>query len=220
MPKPKSKEKPGKKSGLHRKQTGRSALVHRSQVNPAPYNPRLMDEAQRAELDASLHRHGLVIPLVWNKKTGNLVGGHQRLEWLDLKHPGLDYELTVSVVNLEIPAEKRLNILLNNQAAQGSFHIESLCSIIKETGFEGTAFNAETIRTLVPVEMADNIFGTPEIPEPLRVKTIEAQKRHIILVFQNRQGADDFSRLLGFDPEDYCMDGYRLRTVIEDLYPM
>ena len=51
-----------------------------SKVNPAPYNPRIdlqPEDPEYKKLEKSIEEFGLVQLLVWNKRTGNLVGGHQ-----------------------------------------------------------------------------------------------------------------------------------------------
>ncbi len=59
-------------------------------INPASYNPRKdlkPDDPEYQKLVRSLDEFGCVQPLVWNKQTGNLVGGHQRLKVIkDLGH--------------------------------------------------------------------------------------------------------------------------------------
>jgi hypothetical protein len=69
----------------------------------------------------------LVEPLVWNKQTGNLVGGHQRLKVL--KEQGVK-EVEVSVVDLEPTKEKALNIALNK--AQGEWDFPKLKDLLQE----------------------------------------------------------------------------------------
>lgn len=84
-----------------------------SAVNPAPYNPRKdlkPGDAEYEKLKRSIDHWDLVEPLVWNERTGNLVGGHQRLKILKARG---DTEVDVSVVNLSENDEKALNIALN-----------------------------------------------------------------------------------------------------------
>src|SRR5919199_1967590 len=93
---------------------------------PAPYNPRKVlqptDPAYR-KLRASLREFGLVEPLVWNERTGHVVGGHARLAIL--KATGVT-EVPVSVVNLDDAREKALNVVLNNQEAQSRYDPDRL----------------------------------------------------------------------------------------------
>ncbi len=50
-----------------------------------------------AEKPKSITEFDLVEPLVWNKRSGNLIGGHQRLKILQERG---DAEVEVSVVDL------------------------------------------------------------------------------------------------------------------------
>jgi len=83
------------------------------QINPAPYNPRLdlqPGDQEYEKLLKSIENFGYVEPLVWNKRTGTLVSGHQRFKILIAK----DYkEVDVSVVDLPLDKEKVLNLALN-----------------------------------------------------------------------------------------------------------
>jgi hypothetical protein len=51
---------------------------------PAPYNPRTISSEALAGLRGSVERFGLVEPVVWNRRTGRVVGGHQRLKVLQV----------------------------------------------------------------------------------------------------------------------------------------
>src|ERR1043166_155288 len=75
--------------------------VHRSQIKEVAWNPRDMNDEERRLLAQSLKKFGLVTLLCWNKRSGNLVGGHQRLVELDKRMGSKDYRLTVNVVDLE-----------------------------------------------------------------------------------------------------------------------
>lgn len=82
-------------------------------VNPVPYNPRVELQPGDPEweaIDASLDEFGQVQGLVWNKRSGNLVAGHQRINVM--KHRGRD-KAHFTVVDLDPDAEKRLNLILN-----------------------------------------------------------------------------------------------------------
>jgi len=65
------------------------------------------------KLKSSLLEFGIAESLTWNKRTGNLVGGHQRLRVLiaEFEIPG--NKIDVCVVDLPLTKEKALNIALN-----------------------------------------------------------------------------------------------------------
>ena len=121
-------------------------------LTPAPYNPRRplspSSPAYR-KLKAGLSAFGLVEPLVWNEVTGRVVGGHTRLRIL--KELGVT-EVPVSVVRLSDAREKALNVLLNNQEAQGRYEPAKLCELLTELEdlpeLPLTGFDASTLSTL------------------------------------------------------------------------
>lgn len=80
---------------------------------PADYNPRRNlkpGDAEYEKLKRSLEQFGYVEPVIWNKRTGRVVGGHQRLKVLiDI---GIA-EVECVVVDLDEENEKALNVALN-----------------------------------------------------------------------------------------------------------
>ncbi|WP_142445528.1 site-specific DNA-methyltransferase [Escherichia coli] len=89
-----------------------------SELHPAEYNPRVelkpgMEEYEK--LKQSILEFGFVDPPIFNKRTGNLVGGHQRVSVA--KDLGIG-EIEVSIVDLPIEKEKALNIALNKISGQ------------------------------------------------------------------------------------------------------
>jgi ParB-like chromosome segregation protein Spo0J len=89
-----------------------------SDLHPAPYNPRTIDPEAMAGLRRSVKEFGLVEPIVWNRQTSRVVGGHQRLQ--ALSEMGVQ-ETPVVVVDLDETREKALNLALNNPAITGEF---------------------------------------------------------------------------------------------------
>lgn len=100
------------------------------EIKPAPYNPRRPlqpGDPMYEALARSLDEFGLVEPLVWNRRTGHLVGGHQRLRVL--LERGVK-EVDVSVVDLPLEKEKALNVALNK--IQGEWDEEILAMLLRE----------------------------------------------------------------------------------------
>ena len=99
------------------------------QLNEAAYNPRIPLEPGMPEwekLRNSIVQFGNVEPIVWNKRTGNVVGGHQRLKVLK----SLGYEaVPCSIVDLSEEDEKLLNVALNKINGQWDYEkLEELLS--------------------------------------------------------------------------------------------
>ena len=105
-------------------------VVAISELNPAPYNPRVdlkPGDPEYEKLKRSMESFGYVEPLVWNERTGTLVSGHQRLKIL--KEQGTK-SVKVSVVDLPIEKEKALNIALNK--IEGRWDEDLLANLLQE----------------------------------------------------------------------------------------
>ena len=132
--------------GVSRFQSFTTETIHRSAFKNAPYNPRYLSERARVKLKESLQRVGLVQPIVWNRRTGNIVGGHQRLKQIDALEGKQDYSLTVAVLDVDEKRERELNVLLNNQEVAGEWDMEKLKALLQEevdllnTGFDQAEF--------------------------------------------------------------------------------
>ena len=90
---------------------------------PAPYNPRQSTAKQEKHLKESLEKFGLVEPIIFNKQTGYIVGGHFRVR--ELKKLGIK-EIECVIVDLNEADEKELNIRLN--ANTGSWDWDTLAN--------------------------------------------------------------------------------------------
>ncbi len=99
-------------------------------IKRAKHNPRkLLKPGDPAydRLRKAVETFGLVEPLVWNKRSGNLVGGHQRLSIIEARG---DSTVEVSVVDLTDRDEKALNLALNKHAGEWDF--ASLADMLQE----------------------------------------------------------------------------------------
>jgi hypothetical protein len=103
--------------------------IKRLQIDFAAYNPRRISEGNKKRLKKSLKEFGLVQDPIWNKRTGRLVGGHQRVEIMDSEARGKNFEIDVKVVDLDDKAEAKLNVLLNNTSAMGEFDFDAIKSL-------------------------------------------------------------------------------------------
>jgi hypothetical protein len=112
--------------------------VKLTDLKPAAYNPRVIAKDAYEGLGNSLNRFGLLSLIIWNKRTGNIVGGHQRYK--QLVEMGVT-ETDVVVVNLDDNDEVALNISLNNPAMRGDFTKEVIDLLRKSEVQIGNAFN-------------------------------------------------------------------------------
>jgi len=108
-----------------------------AKLNPAAYNPRKdlkPGDKEYEKLKRSIAEFGYVEPIIWNKTTGNVVGGHQRLKvLLDLGQTEID----CVIVELDEKREKALNLALNK--IQGDWDETKLASLMAE--FDASTFD-------------------------------------------------------------------------------
>ena len=120
-----------------------------TRLNPAAYNPRKdlqPGDPEYQKLARSMTKFGCVEPIIWNERTGNVVGGHQRLKVLIAAG---ETEMDVSVVNLPEEDEKALNLALNKIA--GVWDDEALSQLLQELA--ETAGIDETLTGFDPGEL-------------------------------------------------------------------
>lgn len=119
------------------------------ELNPAPYNPRQISDEQMERLKNSITEFSLVEPIIWNRQTGHIVGGHQRYQVL--KSLGVN-QTQVVVVDLSPSREKALNLALNR--IHGDWDLEKLKDVIIDidTGefpIELTGFDYDELKELI-----------------------------------------------------------------------
>lgn len=179
------------------------------QINPAPYNPRVdlkPGDNEYEKLKASIETYGYIEPLVWNKRTGTLVSGHQRFKVLLAKGVSA---VDVSVVDLPVPKEKALNLALNKIA--GRWDEEKLANLLEELtnipdfNIELTGFDLPEISSLFDSqnEAEEDNFNTDEVAQSIE-KPI-TQKGDLIELGKHRifcgdsSNSSDLKKLIGKD---------------------
>jgi len=128
-------------------------------LNAAVYNPRKdlkPGDKEYDKLAKSIAEFDYIDPVIWNKRSGNIVGGHQRLKIL--KAQGLT-ELDVSVVDLDDVKEKALNLALNKTG--GDWDLPKLSDLLLELDvgdidIEITGFDADELEALLVDVPEDN----------------------------------------------------------------
>lgn len=138
--------------------------IKRSQIKFADYNPRVIDEGNQKKLVKAIRENGLIEPLVWNKRTGVLVGGHQRLTAADKIYRKKDYEVPVAIIDVDEKTEKKLNVQLNNPSMQGDWDLGILADLSQDVSFEDMGFDKADIDFMYDgeIDFEGNIVDDPQ----------------------------------------------------------
>lgn len=183
-----------------------------AELHPAEYNPRKAlkpGDAEYEKLKRSLSEFGFVEPLIWNRTTGNVVGGHQRLTVLaDLGYT----EAECVVVELDEHKEKALNVALNK--IQGAWDTDKLAALLSDldasaydvtlTGFDSTEID-ELMNQFYAKEAVEDQFDADAESEAIKAKGAITKPGDIwqlgshLLMCGDSGSAEDFAKLLKGD---------------------
>jgi hypothetical protein len=106
----------------------------------APDNPREIDSANLEGLGYTMAEFGDLSGITWNRRTGELTTGHQRMErleaagartWVEvsddagyIEHPRTGERFTIRIVDWDRQKQLAANIIANNPHLQGQFTTE------------------------------------------------------------------------------------------------
>ncbi|EAE5213426.1 DNA modification methylase [Listeria monocytogenes] len=134
--------------------------INLEQLIPADYNPRKdlqPGDSEYEKIKRSLEEFGYVDPVIWNKTTGRVVGGHQRLKVLASMGRT---EVECVVVELNEEKEKALNVALNK--ISGNWDKEKLAVLMTDLDAADfdvslTGFDAAEIDDLFKDTLRDGV---------------------------------------------------------------
>ena len=142
--------------------------VKLSELKDSKYNPRKISKEELQRLEDSMDKFGYVEPIVWNEKTGNIVGGHQRLKILSKKLTSED-TIEVVVVNLDEYQEKALNLALNKITGEwDEDKLSELLALIKQQDedlLKFTGFSEQEYSKLIGQIGQEDNFEIPKEPK-------------------------------------------------------
>jgi hypothetical protein len=196
-------------------------------LQEAPYNPRTITQAQFDGLKMSLDEYGDISGITWNKRTGFLVSGHQRVRALveaygeagvEVTAHGLstpDHVFPIRVVDWDSTQERLANIAANSTDISGQFDYEALSAQLKELELEGIDLSLaglmpETLEPLLAAEWtslpssseeSDTDEGNGSIEEHWEgmpeYENEDVAFRSVIVHFRCQKDVQDFENLLG-----------------------
>jgi site-specific DNA-methyltransferase (adenine-specific) len=177
----------------------------------APYNPRRIAPEQLAALRRSLRTFGVVEPVVANRRSGRIVGGHQRVRAAEAE--GIE-TLPVVWVDLDETGERQLNLALNR--ISGEWDEEKLGALLLELSEAGadialTGFDDSELQKIL-AELRRAQRGDPDdVPEPPAVPVSKPGDLYVLgkhrLLCGDTTNAADVKRL---------MDGSKADALLTD----
>lgn len=216
-------------SEISKYQKFEAKTINRSEIKNADYNPRKIGEAEAKLLKKSLKTHGLVDTLIFNRQTGNLVGGHQRLAQLDSLENGTDYALTVSVIDVPLKKEKEINLMLNNPNAQGEYNFEMVKDLLVDLDLESTGFT-EFDLSLMGIEqdleeitkeeksreqIEADIAKVKEAKQKSKDKNVGHGENYAVITFSSIEAKESFMDAIGYEVDERYIKGEMLLQKIK-----
>lgn len=140
-------------------------------IHPNPMNPRVELRPGMPlydKLKQSILGNSYLDPIIWNKRSGYIVAGHQRYAVLrDIAEESNQEIKEIPVIVVDLPEDKERTFLLASNKVQGIWDTEKLARLFQEMedeDFEFTGFDDFEIASLVgesdeDVDMDDdNVF--------------------------------------------------------------
>ena len=168
-------------------------------LRPSDYNPRQISDSQLLMLKNSLEEFGDLSGIVVNRKTGNIVGGHQRIKVLDPSWPIFKEEFTdktgtVALGWIETPKgrliyrevhwpekkEKMANLAANKHG--GDWDTPKLKDLLKDLN---DGINDMNLTGFTGKEIDDLIGKEEEKPEVEFTEELLEEHNYIVLYFDN-----------------------------------
>src|SRR5690625_5272052 len=186
------------------------------QLIPADYNPRKdlqPGDSEYEKIKRSLEEFGYVDPVIWNKATGRVVGGHQRLKVLASMGRT---EVECVVVELDEEKEKALNVALNK--ISGDWDKEKLAVLMTDLDAADydvslTGFDAAEIDDLFKDTLRDGVEDDDfDVDEELQNPPITMQG-DIWLLGRHRLVCGDSTKKETFDK---LMEDKKANLVVTD----
>lgn len=165
----------------------------------APYNPRKISEQQMKALKLSIEKNGLVNPIIWNKKTGFVVGGNQRLAALI----DLEYEKTwVAVIDVSEEREKAINLALNKISGDWDYEmLKDMFQSISEDDWEMTGFQPSEISILNADDLDFDLSDFKETAQEMEGQAKDIRGYIVYLTFSEKEEANRWLEENGFEEQ-------------------
>lgn len=220
-------------------------IIKRSQINFAPYNPKIHSPEAIKEQKRNFERVGFLGGIVWNSTTGNLVSGHKRIMAYDnhYKYDGTnDYDVKVKKVEFDLKTEKEQNIYMDNHNTNTQQDLDLLAEMLPDIDYKSAGLTDADLQiigvdylleTEGEKDLADSL---EEMMQPQKLSQAEkvahnkemkagvlkdAQKKaedlnaYVMITFDSLDSKIDFMNRFGFDEYAKSIKGELFNDMIE-----
>lgn len=178
------------------------------ELQTSNYNPRKWDEFAISQLKESVHRFGLVDPIIVNfapNRKNIVIGGHFRLKVA--KDLGFT-EIPVIYINIpDIEKEKELNLRLNKNTGEWDW---GLLANFDESFLSNIGFSSEDLDDIFNIEDTPEQFDLEKELKKLDIQKILIQKGNVYKLGDSRLMCGDSTiegdilKLMGNEKADMC----------------
>jgi hypothetical protein len=170
------------------------------QLKASPWNPRTISPRALEKLKRSLRDFGLPQSIIANRRSGHIVGGHQR--WQAAKE--LDWPtVPVTWVDLSEDEEKALNVALNNMDLQGEWDTQQLAKVLQSITdramLEATGIDQQKIDAMIENLLKDVEEEKPPV-YPLVPRFLE-HYAYAVIITQHETDWANLQEMLGMEKQ-------------------
>lgn len=180
--------------------------VARNELKNAPYNPRIIDDSAKKKLKAAIKKEGLVASITWNKRTGNIVSGHQRVAIMDALERTKNYSLDVDMIDVDLTREKEINVQINNSNMQGDFDLNKLANLNIDDGidFDAMGFDKNDVDFMFGGdERFSKLYDNPEVVrEKDKLADVKKQRAKANAKLKDKNRIDFYDMIIFHDSEE------------------
>jgi len=190
------------------------------------------------QIRKNFRRVGLLGGIVVNKRTMNIVSGHQRLRALDQLEKKADYLIRVEMIDVDEKTEIEQNIFMNSHSVQGEFEMDMLKAILPGidysnaglTDIDMTLIGADVDNSADVLTMTDDFADMDEYnAKKQSVKDMKKQIREdiddkfeegdplLVLSFDSFESKASFMRRFDMDQYTKFIKGEVFSTMIEKI---
>ena len=169
----------------------------------ASYNPKGFNSKQFSRLDMSIEKFGFLMPVLVNKRTGNVVDGNQRLKKV-LQKGNLEELVPTVFIDVDLDTEKKMNVALNKTSTPEDQ--EKMLELLRE--FDGDDLMQKLMEDYKDIDKT--IKESKMLGEYSITREVDEKHNYIVALFDK---SVDFSNIETFFNLGTVYDAMKGKTI-------